>query len=289
VTYSITARDPITGRFGVAVQSCVFAVGTRVPNVHTRHGAISIQAGYRSWYRQPAAELLARDLSAPDVVAALQALPDGNSGQVAIVDRHGRAAAHTGLHCTEAAGHLLGDGVVTAGNLLARAEVWTDMMRAYEQHTGVFEDRLLAALQAGEAAGGDVRGRQSAAMVVTAADGHYEIDIRVDDAPDPVAEIGRVLTVKQAHDRLRQSFGSDVDGTVELLRTASDLAPDDPLITVWSAIGLARAGDWDGARAALGRAAKQNRWLVDYLDREPALRGQPHRDRLLSLARGQAH
>lgn len=288
MTYSITARDPVTGRFGVAVQSCVFAVGTRVPNVHTRRGAISVQAGCRSWYRQPAAELLARDLSAPDVVAALQALPDGDAGQVAIVDGDGHASAHTGPECTAAAGHVVADGVVTAGNLVTRSEVWTDMMRAYQEHDGVFEDRLLAALRAGEAAGGDVRGRQSAAMVVTGADGHYEIDIRVDDAPDPIVEIGRVLRVKQAHDRLRQSFGSAVDGAVELLRAASGPAPDDPLITVWAAIGLARAEDWDGARILLARAAKQNRYLVDYLEREPAVRGAPQRDRLLILARGQA-
>lgn len=129
MTYSITARDPESGRLGVAVQSCVLAVGTRVPKVHSGQGAISVQAGYRSWYRTPAADMLAHDLPAAEVIATLRALPDAGVGQAAVVDRFGRAAAHTGPACTAAAGHIVGDGVVVAGNLLTNEDAAPRVVR----------------------------------------------------------------------------------------------------------------------------------------------------------------
>lgn len=287
MTYSITAWDPESGRFGVAVQSCVLAVGTRVPRVHSGQGAISVQAGYRSWYRTPAADLLTHDLAAADVVAALRALPDADVGQAAVVDRFGRAAAHTGPACTAAAGHIVADGVVVAGNLLSNNAVWPAMLQAYQNTAAEFVDRLYAALRAGEDAGGDVRGSQSAAILVTGSADFFDVDIRVDDAPDPIGEIGRVLTVKRAHDLFRKAPNpaDDPGRAAELLENAAAQAPGDRLVTVWAGIAAASTGDRVRAAGHLRRAYTQNPRLVDYLEREPELRHHPQREQILALAR----
>ncbi|HSZ39116.1 MAG TPA: DUF1028 domain-containing protein [Trebonia sp.] len=301
MTYSITAYDRATGRWGVAVQSCVLVVGTRVPMVREGAGALAVQAGSPSWYRQPGAELLTRGTSARDIVAALAALPKADVGQFAVVDLAGQAAAHTGPECTVAAGHAIGDGVVTAANLVARDGMWHEMLRAYETAAGAFEDRLLAALAAGEATGGDVRGRQSAAMLVSAGQDHgtgerdgeavFETDLRVDDAADPVPELARVLAVKQAHDELRRALADASQGrwgpAAERLTAVAGHAPDDALVTVWTGLALVLAGREADAGPYLRAAAQGNPFLIDYLSREPLLKDPRERDLALRLA-GQA-
>ncbi len=248
MTYSITAVDPATGRFGVAVQSCVFAVGTRVPALAGAHGAVAVQAGYASWYRRPATALLARGMAAGDVVAGIAALPGGESGQVAVVDAAGGVAAHTGDSCITAAGHVTGDGAVAAGNLLTRSQVWHDMLDAYAGAAGSFEDRLVAALGAAEDAGGDVRGRQSAAILISAdpQDETLEVDLRVDDSAAPVAEIARLVRIRAAHDELHRALSDEGDQewtpeAAERLAAAAAAVPTDPLLTVWTAITAANA------------------------------------------------
>jgi uncharacterized Ntn-hydrolase superfamily protein len=293
VTYSLTAVDPVTGRFGVAVQSCVFAVGTRVPALADPHGAVAVQAGFASWYRRPATELLRRGMSAPDVVAAIAALPGADSGQVAVVSQDGRAAAHTGDSCIDDAGHVVKDGAAAAGNLLTRSAVWHDMLDAYDGVQGSFEQRLVAALQAGEAAGGDVRGRQSAAILISAAADRttLEVDLRVDDSPAPVDEIERLVNVRAAHDELRRVLSDEstdawTPAAAERLVAAAATVPGDPLLTVWTAIAAASTGLDEHAAVHLARARTQNASLEDYLMREPALSVDDRRDRVLRLLGG---
>jgi uncharacterized Ntn-hydrolase superfamily protein len=295
MTYSITAFDRGTGRWGIAVQSCVLAVGTRVPMVRARAGALSVQAGSPSWYRQPGAELLARGASAADIVAALAALPRADTGQFAAVDSNGQAAGHTGGRTTAAAGHAIGESVVTAANLVERDGLWNDMLHAYRRAAGTFEERLLAALAAGEAAGGDIRGRQSAALLVSAgrrtgagrdndlgpdAAGEpvFETDLRVDDSAGPVPELARVLAVKQAHDELRRALSDAAAGkwdpAGERLAAVAGDAPGDFLVTVWTGLALGLAGREADAAPYLRAAARQNTRLTEYLNREPLL-GDP--------------
>jgi uncharacterized Ntn-hydrolase superfamily protein len=300
MTYSITAFDRATGRWGVAVQSCVLVVGTRVPMVREGTGALAVQAGSPSWYRHPGAEMLTRGTSAPDIVAALAALPKADVGQFTVVDSAGRAAAHTGVRTTSAAGHAIGDGVAAAANLVAREGMWNDMLRAYESAAGSFEERLLAALAAGEAAGGDVRGRQSAALLVSAGrevteggqDGGpvFETDLRVDDAADPVPELARVLAVKQAHDQLRRALSDAAQGrwdaAAERLAAVAGTAPGDALITVWTGLALGLAGREADAAPYLRDAARRTERLADYLSREPLLSDPRIRETALRLAAG---
>jgi uncharacterized Ntn-hydrolase superfamily protein len=311
MTYSITAFDRGTGRWGVAVQSCVLAVGTRVPMV--RAGALSVQAGSPSWYRRPGAEMLGRGASATDIVAALAALPRADVGQFAVVDSNGQAAGHTGGRTTIAAGHAVGESVVTAANLVQRDGMWNDMMRAYQSAAGTFEERLLAALAAGEAAGGDIRGRQSAALLVSAGRGTgagrgasagrdngtgpdaagepvFETDLRVDDSARPVPELARVLAVKQTHDELRRALSDAAAGkwdpAGERLAAVADDAPGDFLVTVWTGLALGLAGREADAAPYLREAARQNTRLTEYLTREPLLGDPRIRQSALRLVAG---
>jgi uncharacterized Ntn-hydrolase superfamily protein len=299
MTYSITAFDRATGRWGIAVQSCVLVVGTRVPMVREGAGAVSVQAGSPSWYRKPGAEMLDRGASAPDIVAALATLPKADVGQFAVVDSAGQAAAHTGSRTTIAAGHAIGGGVATAANLVERDGMWDDMLRAYEDATGTFEERLLAALAAGEEAGGDVRGRQSASLLVSGghgADGEpvFETDLRVDDSATPVPELARVLAVKQTHDELRRALSDaaagEWDPAGERLAAVARNAPGDALVTVWTGLTLGLAGRKDDAVPYLREAARQNPRLTEYLSREPLLTDPATREaalRLVTEAAGQ--
>lgn len=293
MTYSITAFDRTTGRWGIAVQSCVLVVGTRVPMVRGGAGALSVQAGSPSWYRHPGAEMLIRGASCTDVVAALAALPKADAGQFAVVDSAGQAAVHTGPRTTSAAGHAIGEGAATAANLVERDGMWNDMLRAYENATGTFEERLLAALVAGEAAGGDVRGRQSAAMLVcagqdAAGEPVFETDLRVDDSAEPVPELARVLAVKQTHDELRRALSDAAQGkwdpAGERLAAVAGNAPGDALVTVWTGLALGLAGREADAAPYLREAARQNTRLTEYLSREPLLTDPRTRETALRLA-----
>lgn len=293
MTYSITARDPETGRLGVAVQSCVFAVGTRVPAVDDDVCAVAMQAGSETRMRTPAVALARENLSAEDIVAALATVPGTETWQFAIVDRAGRAAAHTGASCTDHAGHAVGDSAVAAANLVERDGMWEDMLAAYEHSTGSFEDRLIAALQAGEAAGGDVRGRQSAALLVTTGstpDGVplFRTDLRVDDHHEPVDELARLYKVKGVHNELRRSFGNARNGRAGWGPMASALAPiaedapGDSLAIVWTGVSLFLAGREEEARPWLAMARQDNSRLIDYLSRDSVLAGEARRADLLA-------
>jgi uncharacterized Ntn-hydrolase superfamily protein len=201
-TFSIVAFDFGNGDLGVAVQSKFPAVGAVVPWARARVGAIATQAWCNTTYGPNGLGMLERGLSAQETLRIL--LADDKNPQVrqfAVVDAKGQVAVHTGTECFEWAGHVTGEGYSCQGNILAGAKVVESMARAYEEETGDLIDKLMQALSAGQASGGDRRGQQSAALLVVREKGGYEgftdryVDLRVDDHPTPIEELKRVLKV----------------------------------------------------------------------------------------------
>ena len=194
MTFSIIAHDEATGHVGVAVASKAFACGALVPFIRTGVGAIASQAKCNPIYGPRGLALLAAGASAADTVRLLIAADaDQDIRQVHVMDREGRFAAHTGAECLEWCGHLVMPGFSLAGNILTGADVLEDMAAAYEAGAGLpLAQRLIAALKAAEAAGGDKRGRQSAALLVHGDKDWALVDIRVDDHADPLIELARL-------------------------------------------------------------------------------------------------
>ena len=266
MTYSIVARDPTTGRFGVAVQSHYLGVGPVVPWLAPGVGAIATQAQVDTSYGPIGLELLRNGRSAQQVVAALIASDETPQvRQVGVVDAQGRAAAFTGTETIPAAGHLVREGFTVQGNLLAADTCWPAMARAYEaalSEGAVFSERLLRALEAAEAEGGDVRGRQSAAIVVVDAalqaapwKGRL-LDARVDDHPDPVPELRRIVTLYEAYGLFDEEGDAARAGLSEAERYAEArrLAPEAMELVFWMGIEHAKRGELDAARRELAIA-----------------------------------
>lgn len=197
MTWSIIARDKATGSFGIAVATKFFASGARVPFIAAGLGAIATQALINPFYGTRGLRLLRDGMTADSVVEALIADDDGRDHrQVHVMDANGRIAAHTGAACIAWNGHLAGDAFSLAGNMLAGPQVLDATAAAYVAgETTSFQRRLIAALQAGEAAGGDKRGKQSAALLIYGEDEWSDLDLRVDDHPEPLAELERLERV----------------------------------------------------------------------------------------------
>lgn len=197
MTFSIIARDVETGRIGVAVASKFFAVGARTVFVRTGVGVVVSQAFFNPYFGPRGLALLAAGATAADTVRLLLAADEGKHlRQVHVMDRDGTVAGHTGSECPDWCGHLGRESFSVAGNSLAGADVLEAMATAYEENAAMpFARRLIAAMKAGEAAGGDSRGRQSAALVVHDGEEYSLLDLRADDHPDPLAEIGRLEEV----------------------------------------------------------------------------------------------
>jgi uncharacterized Ntn-hydrolase superfamily protein len=199
MTWSIIARDPATGDFGIAVATKFFAVGARVPHVAAGVGAIATQALANQFYGTNGLRLLAQKMPPAEVIATLTADDAGRAHrQVHMMDRDGRIAAHTGAECIDWCGHLESEGFSLAGNMLAGPRVLDETAAAYRAGAGLpFARRLIAALKAGEAAGGDKRGKQSAALVIYSEEEWADLDLRVDDHADPLAELERLEQVSR--------------------------------------------------------------------------------------------
>lgn len=197
MTWSIIARDEKRGEIGIAVATCAFAVGARVPFVATGVGAVATQAYVNPFYGYRGLELLRAGASAEQTIEIVTSADEGHGQrQVHVMDRQGRAAAYTGADCVPWCGHIVGKGFSVAGNMLAGPEVIAETARAFEAARRLpLAARFLRALKAGEAAGGDKRGRQSAAMLIHDAEEYPLVDIRVDDHVDPLAELARLLKV----------------------------------------------------------------------------------------------
>jgi uncharacterized Ntn-hydrolase superfamily protein len=287
-TYSIVARDQESGQLGVAVQSHYFSVGSIVTWAEAGVGAVATQSFADPAYGKLGLDLMRAQRSAPDTLAGLVA-GDSLSAvrQVGMVDAEGRAAAHTGALAIAEAGHILGDGFTVQANMMLRPTVWPTMAEAYQSTRGELVERLLSALDAAEAEGGDIRGRQSAAILVVAgkntgrpwADKLY--DLRVDDAPEPLKEIRRLVSVARAyiHHRRAQSALECGDSAAmkREFEVAAQLIGDNPEMRFWHAIGLLGIDEVEDGIAMLREVAAHDRnWITLALRlRVPLLKADP--------------
>jgi uncharacterized Ntn-hydrolase superfamily protein len=265
-TYSIVARDPDTGELGVAVQSHWFSVGSVVSWAEAGIGAVATQSIAERAYGPRLLERLKRGESPAN---SLQALLDADAQaavrQVAVVDSRGTVAVHTGEGCIPHAGDAQGDGFSVQANMMSSAAVWPAMAEAFASASGTLAHCLLAALRAGEEAGGDVRGRQSAALLVVPAEGetwNVSADLRVEDHPDPVEELARLL---DQHDAYRLANEADElagagrhEEAADRFMRASELSPDNPELLFWGGLGLAQQGDVALGAQLVGRAIEVN-------------------------------
>lgn len=199
MTWSIIAREAITGEFGIAVATRFFAVGALVPHIAAGIGAVATQALVNPYYGIDGLKLLRAGLAPCDILENLIAADAGHdSRQVHVMDASGRIAAHTGNACVDWCGHIKGDGFSIAGNMLAGGRVLDDTAKAYAANKNLpFAQRLIVAMHAGEAAGGDKRGKQSAALVIHGDEEWPALDLRVDDHADPLAELERLEQVSR--------------------------------------------------------------------------------------------
>jgi uncharacterized Ntn-hydrolase superfamily protein len=278
MTYSIVARDPATDELGVAVQSHWFSVGPIVPWARPGVGAVATQANAEVSYGPRALELLESGLDAEATLAQLVKEDSGSAGrQVAVVDASGAVAVHTGHSAIAFAGHLTGEGVSCQANMMVSELVWPAMLQSYESSSGSLTDRLLAALDAAEAQGGDARGRQSAAILVVPAEGNRwdtVVSLRVEDDPDPLVELRRLVKLHNAYaiageaDELVNEGRHDEAG--RLYQRASELAPDNHELLFWAGLGAAQAGDLEtGVARVRGAIAAHAPWR-QLLERLPA-------------------
>ncbi|QWG19975.1 DUF1028 domain-containing protein [Bradyrhizobium sediminis] len=199
MTWSIIARDQATGQFGIAVATKFFAVGALVPHIAAGIGGVATQALVNPYFGIDGVRLLREGRSPRDVVDTLIAGDSGfESRQLHIMDAKGRIASHTGSECVDWCGHIEGDGFSIAGNMLAGSSVLDDTAQAYLAGRDLpFAQRLIAAMRSGEAAGGDKRGRQSAALLIHGEEEWSALDLRVDDHADPLAELARLEAVSR--------------------------------------------------------------------------------------------
>jgi uncharacterized Ntn-hydrolase superfamily protein len=262
VTYSIVARDPETGALGVAVQTCMFAVGSIVPWARAGVGAVATQAFAERAYGPRCLASMADGLSARDALDAARGEdPVTAMRQVGVIDATGATASFTGELCISFAGNQRGDGYAVQANMMASRDVWPAMAAAYEAASGPFGRRMLAALVAGEEAGGDARGAMSAAMKIVDGerrddpDDGVVVDIRVDRHDRPIDELARLLTASDAfahYFRAVHAIGAgDIDGLRREIGAAHDLLPREENILFVHAGALFFDGKIDEGRAEL--------------------------------------
>lgn len=277
MTYSIVAHDAATGELGVAVQSHWFSVGSIVTWARPGVGAVATQANAEASYGPRALDLMAAGVSSSDALAQLLAEdPSASSRQVAVMDARGQAAAHTGPECMPFAGHVVAHGVSCQANIMASARVWPAMLESFQGSQGPLAERLVGALDAGEEAGGDLRGRQSAALLVVGPEGEpwrTRVSLRVEDHPEPLVELQRLLALHEAY-RLAGAADELVgegrhDEAAGLYCRASALAPENHELQLWAGLGAAQGGDLDrGAREVQAAIAAHPPWR-DLLERLP--------------------
>lgn len=260
-TYSIVARDSATGELGVAVQSHWFSVGSLVTWAEAGVGAIATQSFVNPDFGPQGLALLKAGLSANQALSALLAADEGRDvRQVAIVDASGEVAVHTGEKCIQVAEHRTGAGYSAQANMMYHEGVPQAMADAYEQHADQpLAERLLAALEAAEAAGGDIRGSQSAAILVVRAQPTGQVwrdrlvDLRVEDYPNPVGELQRLLLVHRAYNLMNAGDlameRGDIDQAIKLYGNAEKLFPGNLEMKFWHAVNLANAGKMTDANA----------------------------------------
>lgn len=252
-TYSIVARDTITGELGVAVQSHWFSVGSLVTWAEAGVGAVATQSFVDPAYGPLGLDLIRARKTANQALEALLASDPGRDvRQVAMIDAKGNVAAHTGSKCIQGAGHIVGGNYSVQANLMMNEDIWPAMAHAFEKAGGDLADRMLAALDAAQAAGGDIRGRQSAAMLIvkgTSTGRPWEdrkMELRVEDHPEPLKELRRLVMVHRAYAHMNNGDlaveHNDVEGALREYGAAESMFPGNLEMKFWHAVALVNAG-----------------------------------------------
>ncbi len=252
-TFSIVARDPLSGAMGVAVQSHWFSVGTVVAWGEAGVGVVATQAFAEIAYGPRGLALMRTGVPAPEALQQLlQADESRDLRQVAMLDARGRQAVHTGPRCIAMAGHLEGEEFSVQANMMLSDQVWPAMADAYRASSGELAERLLAALQAAQRAGGDVRGQQSASMLVVGGERSERpwegvlVDLRVEDHPQPLQELARLLRIHKAYTLMNRGDAflgeGDIPAALDCYSQASAMAPGMPELPFWHAVTLADLG-----------------------------------------------
>jgi uncharacterized Ntn-hydrolase superfamily protein len=289
-TFSIVAADPGTGEVGVAVQSKYFAVGTVVPWARAGVGAVATQAAGVAAYGPRILDLMAAGLSPQQALdKALADDPEKETRQLGVVSASGETASFTGSKCNAWAGSAKGKGFTAQGNILAGEPVTKEMARAYESTPGSMAEKLMAAIEAGQAAGGDARGQQSAAMLVERRGAAKEsregvdkvVDLRVDDSPEPIKELRRLLGIHQRWDALRRASrhyqAKEWAKGIDVLTSALAKYPDDATILYDLACYESLGGRLDDAMKHLARSLQLEPGHVPMAQRDSDL--DPLRER----------
>jgi uncharacterized Ntn-hydrolase superfamily protein len=273
-TFSIVARDPATGELGVAVQSHWFSVGPIVPWAEAGVGAVATQSFVDPSYGKNGLELMRAGKSAPDALKELLEKDEGREvRQVAMIDAQGRVDAWTGKNDIQAAGHIVGKNFSVQANLMLNDKVWPAMARAFENTKGDLADRMLAALDAAQAVGGDIRGRQSAAMIVVTGKPTGQawkdriFDLRVDDSPQPLLELRRLVKLQRAYNHMNAGDlaveKKDNEGALREYGAAEKLVPSSAEMIYWHAVALVNMGRVDESLPLFRRVFAMDRnWIT---------------------------
>ncbi len=281
-TYSIVAVDSATGEIGAAVQSHWFSVGSIVTWAEPGVGAVATQSFVNPGYGPRGLFLMRSGVPAPEALAALlRADPDSQVRQVGMIDAAGRAASHTGSRNIPAAGNYVGARYAVQANLMRSDAVWPAMAHAFETTQGDLAERLMASLEAAEAAGGDIRGKQSAALVVVSGDAAAPaweklFDLRVEDSADPLGELRRLLTVARAYRAATDGdnflTAGNVDSALAAYARADSYLSDEATngeLAYWQAVTLLDLGRADAAVPLFRRAFEQDESWIELLWRLP--------------------
>jgi uncharacterized Ntn-hydrolase superfamily protein len=297
-TYSIVARDAATGELGVAVQSHWFSVGSLVTWGEAGVGVVATQSFADPSYGKLGLDLMRSGKSAPNALKALLAADEGREGrQVAMIDSEGRVAVHTGKQCIIAAGHTVGKDFSVQANLMEKSTVWDAMARAFESANGDLTDRLIAALEAAEREGGDIRGRQSAAILVVKGKStgqvwnDHVVDLRVEDHPYPLNELKRLVQVKRAYAHLAVGGicveNKDWDCVTREFGAAENMLPEKTEFVFWHAVMLADNERLEESLPLFKKVfAKEPKW-AELVERLPASELLPNDPTLLARIKEQ--
>jgi uncharacterized Ntn-hydrolase superfamily protein len=279
-TFSIVCRDPATGELGVAVQSHWFSVGSIVAWAEAGVGAVATQSFVDPSYGKNGLELMRGGKSAPDTLKELLEKDEGREvRQVAMIDAQGRVEAWTGKNDIQAAGHIVGKDFSVQANLMLNDKVWPAMARAFENTKGDLADRMLAALDAAQAAGGDIRGRQSAALIVVTGKPTGQawkdrtFDLRIDDSPEPLKELRRLVRLQRAYNHMNAGDlaveKKDNEGALREYGAAEQLVPDSAEMIYWHAVALVNMGRVDESLPLFRKVFSMDRNWIELTPRLP--------------------
>lgn len=297
-TFSIVARDPVTGDMGVAVQSHWFAVGAEVIWGEAGVGVVATQSFIDPAYGPLGLDLMRAGKSAPESLRGLLAADQfADARQVAMLDAHGHVASHTGKNCIFAAGNVVGENYSAQANLMGKPTVWPAMGKAFESATGDLIDRLLAALEAAQREGGDIRGKQSAAILVVRAKSTGRpwadkvVDLRVDDSSDPINELKRLVRYHRAYDHMENgdacSTKKDWDCAVREYGDAEKILPDQMEIVFWHAVTLVTSGRTEESLPLFKRVFAREPIWAELLGRLPGAGLFPDDPKLIARIQAQ--